>query len=92
MTPHPRTRTVSLALGFVLSLVLAGTALVARAGGGGVPPVEQYRRYHPCRFDVRRFCSDAEPGRATRECLLRHESELTDACRRKLESEQRRER
>jgi hypothetical protein len=92
MTPHPRARTVSLALGFVLSLVLAGTALVAQAGGGGVPPVEQYRGYHPCRFDIRRFCAKAEAGRATRECLLRHQSELTDACRRKLETEGRRER
>jgi hypothetical protein len=92
MKAHPRASTLSLAGALVLSLALAGTAVFAWAGGGGVPPIESTRRYHPCRFDIRRFCAEAERGRATRECLLRHESELTDACRRKLESEQRRER
>jgi hypothetical protein len=84
MRPRARASTVSFALAFLFSLVLAGTAVVAWAGGGGVPPIESTRRYHACRFDIRRFCADVEPGRATRECLLRHEAELSDGCRRKL--------
>ena len=77
-----RTRASILAL--VVSLVPCGAALRAWAAVGGVPPLESVRHRHACRFDIRRFCADVERGRPTTECLLRHEAELTDGCRRAL--------
>jgi len=54
----------------IVTLVSAG---VASAG-----PVKD----RPCRDDLRRFCSEVEPGhdRPT-ECLRAHWSELSDRCR-----------
>jgi hypothetical protein len=84
MPARQRASLLSFGLTLVLFVGLAGAALRAWAGGGGEPPIEAFRHHHACRFDIRRFCADVERGRPTRECLERHEAELTDGCRRAL--------
>jgi len=75
---------MSLRLAAMFSLMLGAAAVRAWAGGGGEPPIESYRHVHPCRFDIRRFCSGVEPGRKRIQCLEAHASELSDACRKNL--------
>jgi hypothetical protein len=62
--------------------------LVSLAGGAwagsGRPPMEGPGR-RACRFEIRRFCPDVEPGHGRIErCLERHWDELSPACRDQL--------
>lgn len=36
-----------------------------------------------CRIDVKKYCSDAQPGLGVVKCLKQHEKELSDSCKTK---------
>ena len=57
----------------VAALFIAGLMFSAEASAAD---------QNPCSADMAKFCKDVKPGqRAMMECLERHESQLSDACK-----------
>jgi len=55
------------------ALLILGLMLAAAASVAG---------QNPCSEDIAKFCQDVQPGkRAILDCLERHESQLSDACK-----------
>jgi hypothetical protein len=54
-------------------------AALVSVGANGAPPAE---RNGPCAEEARRLCPDAKPGSGElRECMKKHEAEVSAACR-----------
>jgi|WetSurMetagenome_2_1015567.scaffolds.fasta_scaffold218195_2 hypothetical protein len=63
---------------FSCTILIGLLCVSGLAFGAGAPVTSK----NPCSEDMAKFCKDVKPGqRAMVDCLERHESQLSDACR-----------
>ena len=62
----------------VLTLMLVCTLLL-------VPVHAKPARTDACAYDIQQFCSESQPGREQKQCLMGHQGELAEECQRQLQ-------